>query len=697
MSAPGRHLLLCVPEAPDATRQSGSLRLLNIVEMLVEGGWQVTMVSTYPGRHMDRRRFLRMGVPIFTEESLGEVLTGNEIDVALIAFWETAERLIPAIRSRSPETKIVLDSVDVHFVRRTREQLTTGAGGTEPSLDSTVGSEYIREMNTYVRADAVITVSSKEAQLLEDLTNGAIRAYCVPDCEDATTYPQSADTRRGIVFLGNFQHPPNRDAVEFLCDEILPHLSADLLREHPISVVGNALADETLEKCRAAAGVVPVGWVPSVIPYLAAARLSIVPLRYGAGTKRKVIQSLMADTPTIVTGAAVEGMGLNDRAGVWIEESPQAFAAAISRIATDDGEWNRLRAGGRAAIAAGFARDHVREILLGTVDRILDGRPADPENEPEPPRIDRPPDHAPGVVAPARTPDRMTSTAIRPPIVILGAPRSGTTYLNRIVNEHPGVFVTHESRIFVWAHRALAMIDDPQVVLSHREQIRDHLERELPGLIRDFYRSLRPQIEHWGDKNPHYASPVDRGCPRTIERLYPGALFIHVLRDGRDVVTSLTRKTSPDGDPWAPFEMAHDVWNSHITIGHELGAELPEDQFCEIRYEDLIADDVGVARSVFDFLGIEIHDSVISFCEAQQRERTPLSGPTRDLSKGAGESDWHSVFTAEERRRSLELLGENLVRFGYLTEAALAREVAAVETDPNPDPGAGVSRAHPLS
>jgi hypothetical protein len=141
--------------------------------------------------------------------------------------------------------------------------------------------------------------------------------------------------------------------------------------------------------------------------------------------------------------------------------------------------------------------------------------------------------------------------------------------------------------------------------------------------------------------------------------------------------------------------MAHDVWNSHITIGHELGAEVPEAQFCEIRYEDLIADDVRVARRVFDFLGIEIDDSVISFCEAQQRERTPLSGPTRDLSKGAGESDWHSVFTAEERRRSLELLGENLVRFGYLTEAGFAREMAAV--DPTGDPGAGVSRAHPPS
>jgi hypothetical protein len=279
---------------------------------------------------------------------------------------------------------------------------------------------------------------------------------------------------------------------------------------------------------------------------------------------------------------------------------------------------------------------------------------------------------------------------VEPPIVIFGAPRSGTTYLNRIINEHPKVFVTHESRMFVWMHRALRLADDDQVVLSHRPEIKTHLERRLPRLVRDFYRSKMPEIEHWGDKNPHYASPVDEGCLATIEALYPGARYIHVMRDGRDVVASLLRKRHEGGDPWASFEMAHDVWNSHITIGHEWGEQVPPEQFLEIRYEDLIADDVATARRVFEFLGIEIDPAVLAFCEEQQRERTPVSGPTRDLSKGAETSEWDTVLSAEEQRRSLELLSENLVRFGYETEASLAEKraglaVAAAETEPVPE------------
>ncbi len=676
-----RHLLLCVPETPDAARQSGSLRLLNIVELLRESGWRVTLVTTYPGRHVDRRRFLRLGVPIFTEEDLNDVILGSSIDLALIAFWETAERLVPAIRARAPQAKIVIDSVDLHFVRRAREQMTTTNGGGAPGLDASVGSEFIREMNAYARADAVFTVSEKEARLLGDLTNGAIQGYCVPDCEDGSTYPDEVASRRGVVFLGNFQHPPNRDAVDFLCDEIVPHLNERLLADHPIAIVGSSLEGEALAKCRETRGVTPVGWVPSVIPYLTAARVSIVPLRFGAGTKRKVIQSLMAGTPTVATSVAVEGMGLTHGDGAWVEDDPERFAEAIRVLARDSAARDELLAGGREAISAGFDREHVRGRLLQTIDAVIEGA-APPAETVEPTE----PLAAPRRVTPVTSSSRRSapveeSEPVAPPIVVFGAPRSGTTYLNGIINKHPEVFVSHESRLFVWAHRALKMVDDDQVVLSHRADIRAYLEAQLPGLIRGFYRRQRPRIEHWGDKNPHYASPVDQGCLATTAALFPGAKFIHTIRDGRDVVASLIRKRNDAGDPWTSFESAHQVWNSHVANGRAFADEVPADRFLEVRYEELIADDVGIARRVFEFLEIEIDDAVVEFCEEQQRERTPLSGPTRDLSKGPQSSDWDSVFSLDERRQSLELLGSNLVRFGYESEASLRELRAAIEAE----------------
>jgi Sulfotransferase family len=119
------------------------------------------------------------------------------------------------------------------------------------------------------------------------------------------------------------------------------------------------------------------------------------------------------------------------------------------------------------------------------------------------------------------------------------------------------------------------------------------------------------------------------------------------------------------------------MWRSHVRIGTEFGTTLPADRYFELRYEDLVADDVGLARKVIQFLGLVPHDDVIRFCEAQRAERTPYCDPARDLSQGADSSDWASLLSPAQRVRSLELLGDGLIRFGYETRDSLGSKLAA--------------------
>lgn len=261
------------------------------------------------------------------------------------------------------------------------------------------------------------------------------------------------------------------------------------------------------------------------------------------------------------------------------------------------------------------------------------------------------------------------AATMRPdPIVIMGAPRSGTTYVNEIVNQHPDVFVTHETRIFVWMHRTLVDgLAHPQRFLSHRDRFEGHLAHHLPDLVRSFYRGLKPGATYWGDKNPHYASPDHAGVLPMIRDLFPGSKFVHVYRDGRDVVASLLRKRFPDGRRWVDFEGAHDLWNGHVVTGHEFGREIAADRFLEVRYEDLVSDDVAWARTIFDFLEIDLAPEVEAFCLGQRKERTPFSGPTRRITPSADGSDWSDLLDEGQRRRSAEALRANLVRFGYET------------------------------
>jgi hypothetical protein len=259
------------------------------------------------------------------------------------------------------------------------------------------------------------------------------------------------------------------------------------------------------------------------------------------------------------------------------------------------------------------------------------------------------------------------------PIVVYGAPRSGTTYLQQILNLHPDVFLSHETRLFGWLYNAVEILpQDYRLLVTYRDEFVEHIRAVLPVLVRDFYRSLAPNTRYWGDKNPHYAD--ERGNAGTLQLvadLFPGSLFIHIIRDGRDVVSSLVQRPG-EGKELLPFENAHSTWSQIVDHGANFGRALPPGRYFELRYEDLITDDVAMAEKIFRFLDLELDPAVEAFCRSQQEERTPFSRPTRDLEQGVEASDWSSIFSADDRTRSLELIGSQLVRYGYETEASLA-------------------------
>ncbi len=251
------------------------------------------------------------------------------------------------------------------------------------------------------------------------------------------------------------------------------------------------------------------------------------------------------------------------------------------------------------------------------------------------------------------------------PIIIYGAARSGTSYLTYLINSHPEVFISDETRIFVWAHRiAHNLLDDEPTFHKMRDEFRSHLRLELPSLIRGFYEKMFPGRRYWGDKNPHYVADSNDGCLQTILDLFPNARFIHIIRDGRDVVCSALRHLSKD------FNGMHQMWTSHINRGCAFGTRLPAERYFELKYEELVRDDLAMAHRLFAFLRIEMHPNVADYCRRQRERRMPLCHPTRDIVADVTRSDWGVFMDPHQQVRSLELLGPDLVRLGYESEAS---------------------------
>lgn len=364
---------------PEYDRDSGSRRVYDLLNFLQEAGWAVSFVShheKYVARYAQTLQ--QRGIAVYggSGRRMKELVGAGRFDLAVFGLWHIAEPYIPAIRALSPATRVIVDSIDLHFLRLARGIfLTKAQNGSIQLLDTNYASEMMREVNTYAASDAVLTVSQKEAGLINDLVADPALAHAVPDNEELSPSAVKLAERRGMVFIGCFRHAPNIDAVEFLCQEILPQLDPALLEQHPVYIVGDGVNDEVRALAKGLPNVKIVGWVPTVLPYLERARISLIPLRFGAGTKRKMLQTLLVGTPAVSTSIGIEGLNLCDAKHVLVADDPEHFASSIARLLKDAALWKRLAQRGRKHIAAVHGRQVARQSLQQVIANVMAHQP----------------------------------------------------------------------------------------------------------------------------------------------------------------------------------------------------------------------------------------------------------------------------------------------------------------------------------
>lgn len=371
-----RRALVIAPLPPEYDREAGSQAVLDMIEFLDEDGWAVSFVAENP-RPRGSERYMRMlrqrGIAAYGGfgHRTDELIAEGRFEVAICVFWYTAEAMVPRIRVLSPHTKVAVHTIDLHFLRNARRLF---AGGER--LDMDYAGDLVRELNVYASCEAVLTVSEKEADLVASLTGRDSLALVVPLFDAPEESHLDFDRRRGLVFLGNFRHPPNVEAVSWLLEDVVPAIPAPVLTEHPIYIVGNELPEELRQLGDRTPGVQMVGWVPSVGPYLQRARASLVPLRHGAGIKLKVIQSLAAGTPIVSTSVGVEGLDLKNGEHALVAIDAEPFAAAIARLVADKKLWNRLSRSGRRVVSGSHNREEARRSFRDAIEALVDRRAA---------------------------------------------------------------------------------------------------------------------------------------------------------------------------------------------------------------------------------------------------------------------------------------------------------------------------------
>ena len=359
-------VLIIDVDVPVPDRDSGSYRLVAIIGILRSLGCAVTFTAPgveFGGPAVEALRAMEVDVPCKPDAwSIQHLLAarGREIDVVWVCRYHLAAELLPVIRRCAPHALVVLDTVDLHFLREQREADVTADPGAQ------VQARAIRdaELATIRDADVTLVVSDTERDMLRELVPSA-DVRIVSNVHALSAQAPAFAQRRDVLFVGWFKHRPNVDAIEWYVENVWP-LVRERLPGARTYVIG-ADMPEALRN-RAADGIEPLGHVPDLQPHMDACRLSIAPLRFGAGVKGKINASHAAGLPVVATSLAVEGMHLEPGRDVLVADSAAAFAEAVVRLHEDEALWRRLADGGRENVARHFSAQAARPVLATLVN-----------------------------------------------------------------------------------------------------------------------------------------------------------------------------------------------------------------------------------------------------------------------------------------------------------------------------------------
>jgi len=364
----GKNILVIDHYVPTWDRDSGSYRMYNLLKLLVELNHKVTFIGDNLSKFEPYTTDLQQnGIEVIyhpTVQSIDEYLKnyGNFFDIVILSRSHIAIKHYNSVKKNCPHAKVIFDTVDLQYLREVRRAEIEN----DPTVLKEAENSKVTELFLASHCDLTFVVSQKEKEFLL-LETPQSHIEVLSNIHEVTPSTTPFCNRKDLMFVGGFNHQPNVDAMKWFTKEIFPHIIKSI-PDIKLYIIGS---DPTTDIERlASSNIIVVGYTKDLTPYFSNCRVFVSPLRYGAGVKGKINQSMSYGLPVVTTPIGAEGMNLLDGVDVLIAESPEIFAQRVIKAYNDESLWNSLSKNSMKNIEKYFSFDVTKQQIQKIIELL---------------------------------------------------------------------------------------------------------------------------------------------------------------------------------------------------------------------------------------------------------------------------------------------------------------------------------------
>lgn len=343
------HVLMIYASLPMPDKDAGSIFIDNVIKIMIELGYCVSFFPLYFRNHIPQYTdyYRGIGINVIDDSIAGNLSSylnkeGHNYSYIYLVRYDIGNECYKTIQKYASHCKIIFYNLELAYLREKRQAEITNSF----VLQSKASRTKKIELDFIEKADyTFVHTGFEKRKILSELENGSGKSADL--AEKIKVFPYICDidignppeNREGIMFIGNYAHPPNYDAALYFLKDILPRIR-EKQSDMKCYIVGSNPPEELY--AYQTENTVITGYVEEAKDYFKRVKLTIVPLRFSSSVRGKVIISLGHGTPCVATSIGVEGMGLTHGQDIFVADDIDSFAHYVTDVYQNQELWKKV-------------------------------------------------------------------------------------------------------------------------------------------------------------------------------------------------------------------------------------------------------------------------------------------------------------------------------------------------------------------